>query len=202
MNNSAQLPMKRIKKISMWVRLCCLFLTVFCLIIMLTIILPLWSGYGEGKIVGDRSISYAIGGSFPGETGIPFSDFPFSTKLFLSLFTFIFFGLPVKALYHLSKLFRFYAHGKIFMKEDNGQLKQFGIICLILTCSAPLWELLGHLAVSSLKGGVSITTIAIKDFYEILPIVTILGVFSLTVLCISWVMERGMEMRENQELTI
>lgn len=201
MNRTIQLPMKRIKKISRWVRLCCLFLTVFCLLIMLAIIIPLWSGFGEGKIVGDGVISYKIGWIFRGN-GIPFSDFSFSAKLFLSLYTFILLGLPVKALYHLSKLFRFYANGKIFTAKDNGQLKQFGIICLILTCSAPLWVLLRHLYVSSLKGEISIAAVAIKDFYEILPIVTILGVFSATVLCISWVMERGMEMRENQELTI
>ena len=202
MNNSIQLPMKRIKKISRWVRLCCVLLIALCLLIMLIFLFPPWAGFGEGKIVGDSAIRYAIRGSFPEGNGIPFSDFPLSTKLILSIFTFIFLGLPMKALYHLSKLFRFYAHGKIFMKEDNGQLKQFGIICLILTCSAPLWVMPGHLAVSSLKGGISLTTLAIKDFYEILPVMTILGVFSVTVLCISWVMERGMEMREDQELTI
>ena len=56
-------------------------------------------------------------------------------------------GLALKGFYHLQKLFFYYAKGKIFTTEANGQIKNFGVtICLWPFCKT-LCILLTNIAV-------------------------------------------------------
>ena len=204
MENS--IPNKRIRRLSKLGRACCSILICFCILLQFWSLLFLLIEPQEKMsiIIGDASLSYHTGPDIPsGDNVIPL-NFSFSARFLLFLLFLIGFGILIKVLYHIRKLFKLYMQGKIFTYEDIGQLKRVGVTGCIMILLSPVLMLLHHLVWSEIyKGHPEIINVLLnQDFFGFIMGVIRLGALSATVLCISWAMERGMEMRENQELTI
>lgn len=181
--------MNRIQKVSKLFRIFCIFVLMIYAVGSVLGIYAIWSGssivhtnvYVKGMGL-QHAKDLAIGGKF------------FMTLMILIIFAYIF-----KGFYHLKNLFSSYSKGKIFSSETNGQIKKFGVtVCL--------WPVLQLLCIL-------ISNIAVYLTYEIpvrmintppdksVSIITPL-IIGAAIIYISWVMEMGREMREDQELTI
>jgi hypothetical protein len=108
-------------------------------------------------------------------------------RLILGVVTAVTFGTLFKCFYHLHRLFGNYASGEIFTRESVGQLRQFGIACL-------LWGVMNFLWVLSLATSThpSQTFVYHADSFAI-------GVI---IIVIAWFMEIAVDLQEENELTI
>jgi len=200
------IPVKRIQRLSKLGRACCSILICFFILLQFWFLLFLLIEPQEKIriIIGDNSLSYYTGPDIPsGDSVIPL-NFSFSARFFLFLLILIGLGLLIKVLYHLRKLFIIYMQGKIFTYEDIGQLKRAGITGCIMILLNPALRFVSHMAFSEiLKGHPELINIIVNhNFFRAIMGIIWVCALSATFICIAWVMERGMEMRENQELTI
>lgn len=181
--------LKRIQKGSTLFRLYCILMLVVFIIFVLLSIYAMWSGspiFHPNVYVKGMGLQHA-------------KDLSPGGKLFMTLTILLASGLILKGFYHLEKLFSYYAKGKIFTSGANSQIKKFGItVCLWPPCTI-LCIFLSNIAVY-LTYGIPIRMIntppgtAVSLFTPL-----ILGA---AIIYISWVMEMGREIREDQELTI
>jgi hypothetical protein len=108
-------------------------------------------------------------------------------------------GIALKLYFHLIKLFRLYAQGDIFTADNVRQIRQIGITVLLIPA---LW-LLGVIApllvgVAAYEAGSTTTT-----FMMILPSTPFDEVIAGTIIIvISWIMDVGRELREEQDLVV
>ena len=93
-----------------------------------------------------------------------------------------------KCFYHLRRLFGNYSNGEIFTRDLVGQLRQFGIACLLWGVINFLW---GVLWVSLLPHGP-------KSFHGHFDSFG----FGAILIVISWFMDMAVDLREENELTI
>jgi hypothetical protein len=106
-------------------------------------------------------------------------------------------AIALKIWFHLIKLFALYAEGKIFSAENVQQIRQVGYTVLI---SPALWLLSLFIPLFVAADGMSITT------SPNLPL-NIGGVFQQIILgtiviIVSWIMDVGRELREEQDLVV
>jgi hypothetical protein len=108
-------------------------------------------------------------------------------RLILGAVTAVTCGVLLKCFYHLHRLFGNYSRGEIFTRESVGQLRQFGIACL-------LWGVMNFLWISSLA-------------FSMRPPQTFqahAGSFGIgvVIVVIAWFMDMAVDLREENELTI
>jgi hypothetical protein len=108
-------------------------------------------------------------------------------RIILGAVTALTFGVLFKCFYHLHRLFGDYSSGEIFTLESVGELRQFGIACLLWGVMNFLWGL--SLAISAHPA---------KPFQGHADSFTIGAV----IIVIAWFMEMAVEMREENELTV
>lgn len=109
-------------------------------------------------------------------------------------------GVALKLLYHLVKLFDLYANGYIFTADNVAQIRQIGISVFLFTAG---W--LYSLVMRAILGGADALP---ADAGEISSInVGSSGVFGFVltgviIIIVSWIMDVGRELREEQDLTV
>jgi hypothetical protein len=104
----------------------------------------------------------------------------------------------LKAFYHSCRLFSHYARGKIFTTEANGQIRQLGVTVCLWPVFFIIWNILSGIAADLTFGipfGLKFNIPDILNQSHLL-------IFGASIICISWIMEKGREIHEDQELTI
>lgn len=172
MRPESQAKLSKIKKVSSILRVICKGLIAAIALVGLACVVC--AAFGVGAIVYD--------------------DIPFRTagltlgyRLFLGAITALTFAALIKCFFHLHQLFGDYAHGEIFTRGSVGQLRQFGIACLLWGVMDILWGVSLALSVHpriSLQGH--------ADSLVIGP----------TLIVIAWFMDMAVDLREENELTI
>jgi hypothetical protein len=98
-------------------------------------------------------------------------------------------GALFKCLYHLRRLFGNYARGEIFTRESVGELRSFGMACL-------LWGVLNFVWALSLSLSLSMhLQRSFEAHFDSLAIGAVL-------IAIAWFMDLAVELKEENELTI
>lgn len=129
----------------------------------------------------------------------PFGNFNVVAKILYLFGTIPIYYLTLKNLYHLQRLFCYYTEGKIFTSEASGEIRRIGIIFCWFALFAALSELLQRNAIIlTLSGHICGLQLYLETWGKIFGFLLIGGM----VVCISWIMETGREMREDQELAI
>jgi len=102
-------------------------------------------------------------------------------------------GVLIKFLFHLQKLFSLYAEGKIFTAHNVTQIRQIGVTLLLLPA---LWCL-------GLLEMLFVDSIVVSDA-RILVGSTPVGelIWGAVVIVVSWIMDVGRELREEQDLVV
>jgi hypothetical protein len=180
--------MEQIQKFSKWVRIVFMFLIVYSFIRAIISVYAIWSGSPIS-----RTFIYVEG--FGLQEAKNFSN---DGKIFLSIGAFLYFALLLKGFYHSCKLFYHYAEGKIFTTEANGQIRQLGITVCLWPVFIALWKYLSDIAANLTFGvplGLKINIFGILNSTHLL-------IFGASIICISWIMEKGREIHEDQELTV
>jgi len=112
------------------------------------------------------------------------------------------FSLSLKLLHHLARLFGLYADGEIFTVASVQQIRKVGI-SILLFAALFLFNILGNVALI-VAGQQDIAIVHLGEASS--PIIngnsisTILG--GVIIIMISWIMDVGREMREEQDLTV
>jgi len=126
--------------------------------------------------------------------GINFDGMIFQTgglslghRLVLGVITTVAWVVLFKCLFHLHRLFGNYSHGEILTRYSVGQLRQFGIGCV-------LWGVMGFLWVLSL----ALSTHPAKTFAGNGDALVIGAV----IIVIAWFMDVAVDLREENDLTI
>ena len=137
MDNIIQTPLQRIQRVSRWVRLVYMFLIAVHLFIVIAYLFVFFTENGGFLVKDDwlnyRFILFSDGSEFSETNGtfVPFENISAMAKLLYLLGVAPFFVLTLKGLYHLQKLFYYYAGGNIFTSEANAQIRRFGwTICI------------------------------------------------------------------------
>ena len=167
-----QAKLQTIKNVSLILRVIC---KVFLALITFT---------GLGAVV---SVIFGVGGINDNNVIFGTAGLPIGHRLFLGAVTALAFGILFKCVYHLHQLFGNYSRGEIFTRESVGQLRQFGIACL-------LWGAVGFLWILSLALSVH-------------PAKTFQGhadsfIIGAVIIVIAWFMDMAVDLREENELTI
>jgi hypothetical protein len=172
MQTETHAKLQKIKKVSIIFRVICKGL--LALVTLLGLCCVVCVAFGVGGIDYDNVIFQT-------------AELPLSHRLILGAVTALAFGVLFKCFYHLHRLFGNYSRGEIFTRESVGQLRQFGIACL-------LWGVMNFLWVSSL----ALSAHPAKTFQghaDSLAIGTI-------IIVIAWFMGMAVDLREENELTI
>lgn len=103
-------------------------------------------------------------------------------------------GLLIKGLYHLSRLFGNYAAGQIFTRGSAEQIRRLGITVLVYW----VFQILLLVALTVLMATQQFVWPADRPIP--IPFVALLA--GGIIILISWVMEVGTELREENELTV
>ncbi len=172
MRTEVQAKLKKIREYS-------IILRVICIGLMTLIALM-----GVSCVV---SVAFGIG-------GINYSDNIFQTagltlghRLILSAVTALTFAALFKCFYHLRRLFGDYSRGEVFTQKSVGQLRQFGIACLLWGVMKFLWGISLALSVHPAK--------SFHGHGDSL-------VIGIIIVVIAWFMDMAVDLREENELTI
>jgi hypothetical protein len=172
MRPEIQAKLQKIKKVSTILRAIC------------KVLLALITFTGLGAVV---SVIFGVGGINYNNVIFGTAGLPIGHRLFLGAVTALAFGVLFKCVYHLHRLFGNYLRGEIFTRESVGQLRQFGIACL-------LWGVVGFLWIALL----AISSHPPKTFQGH---VDSLGI-GVVIIVIAWFMDMAVDLREENELTI
>ncbi|MHB8388755.1 MAG: DUF2975 domain-containing protein [Acidobacteriaceae bacterium] len=172
MRPEVQAKLQKIKKVSTLLRAIC------------KVLLALITFTGLGAVV---SVIFGVGGINYNNVIFETAGLPIGHRLFLGVVTALAFGVLFKCVYHLHRLFGNYSRGEIFTRESVGQLRQFGIACL-------LWGVVGFLWISSL----AISSHPSKTFQGHADS---LGI-GVVIIVIAWFMDMAVDLREENDLTI
>jgi len=173
MGEDTREKLRRIKRVSIFARSICRGLLVITAIVGLCCVVCVIFGVGE--------IGY--GGARFSTAGLNLG-----LRLALGLMTAAAMGALVKCFYHLHRLFGKYSRGEVFTRECVGQLRRFGVACLLWGVTSFAWILSLAFSVHSEK------TFAYGRADAIA-----LGVIILT---IAWFMDMAVDLKEENELTI
>jgi len=172
MQTDTRAKLQKIKKVSINLRVICKVL--LALVTLLGLCCVVCVAFGVGGINYDNVIFQTVG-------------LPLGRRLILGAVTALAFGVLFKCIYHLHLLFGNYSRGEIFTRDSVGQLRQFGIACL-------LWGVVNFLWISSL----ALSARPAKTFHghaDSLVIGTV-------IIVIAWFMDMAVDLREENELTI
>lgn len=132
-------------------------------------------------------VAFGVGGINYDDTIFQTAGLALGHRLVLGAVTALTFGVLFKCFFHLHRLFGDYSRGEIFTRDSVGQLRQFGVACLLWGVMNFLWGL--SLALSmhpskSFRGH--------ADSF----------VIGIVIIVIAWFMDMAVELREENELTI
>ncbi|WP_263416939.1 DUF2975 domain-containing protein [Terriglobus albidus] len=132
---------------------------------------------GKGNIVRAFDIS------------IPLGTLGAYQRILMALVAVLAIAVPIKGLYHLERLFRNYAEGKIFTVASASEIRQLGVTALLWAAANLVW----------IAAAFTLTERHLPhSFYFRMDSIAI----GATVIVISWLMEMAAAMREENELTI
>ena len=181
MNTETQVKLGKIRKMSKIVRAFCKIggglLGIITLLLMILI------------IIGEKNSTVQFGNS----PKISASQLTAGTKCLAIIFAAVVSAVVFKGIYHLHELFGNYAEGNIFTTESVAQIRQLGITLFLL---AGVHYLLDPI-MSILAGGWSANKAGLLLG---LPVAELL--LGLVIILISWVMDLGRELREENESVI
>jgi uncharacterized membrane protein YciS (DUF1049 family) len=166
--------LQKIKKVSEILRTICTCLLVFVALITVVSVISLSVGVG--------AVTYS---NLIPET----SELMVGTRLLIAGACGLVLGALLKCFYHLRRLFGNYARGEIFTRESVGELRNFGMACL-------LWGVLNFVWAISLS--LTLSPHPEKSFeahFDSLAIGAVL-------VAIAWFMNLAVELKEENELTI
>ncbi|MEN8173379.1 MAG: DUF2975 domain-containing protein [Chloroflexota bacterium] len=180
MNAELKARMQKIQKVSGGVSEICKVLMAFALAAFLVLVVVIFSGIDRGTI--------GIGG-----IEIHANQLSVGGKLVIALYLGFFGFVLFKGLSHLSQLFDNYSRGEIFTKDSVAQLMRLGFVALLAAgvkiFAFPVAVMLIH---NHNPGNASV---------ELMIPFTELIIGGLVIL-ISWIMDTGRLLREENELTI
>jgi len=112
-------------------------------------------------------------------------------------------GIALKLLGHLGKLFSLYAKGEIFTAENVRQIREIGI-SVFLFMAIWAYGLLTKIILGVPGAGSTVETqgIAVRGFGFGLPEPLTVVLAGIIIVVISWIMDVGRELREDQDLTV
>lgn len=123
------------------------------------------------------------------DISIPLGALGVYQRVLMALITLFGIAVPIKGLYHLERLFRNYAEGKIFTVASAGEIRQLGVTALLWAAANFVW----------VAAAFALTERHLPhSFYFRMDSIAI----GVTVIVISWLMEMAAAMREENELTI
>lgn len=183
------IPKERVKSISELVRFSC---NILIALSSIALVLAFCNMFFDIPI---RTNVYVTGRGF---TSVYFLSF--SGKIIMAIEILLVYGILVKSLYHLQKLFNYYAEGMIFTKEVNSHIRKFGVIVLLLPFLMYGIGWLNSLAVYY-SFGVGNPDLSIPLSGSIISYVRII-IVGVAVICISLVMDAGISIRKDQNLII
>lgn len=172
MRAEIQTKLQKIRKVSIILRAICKGLLALITLLGLTCVVCVT--FGVGGINYDGRIFQTAGLTLP-------------HRLVLGAVTALAFGALFKCFYHLHRLFGDYSSGEVFTQESVGQLRQFGIACLLWGVMNFFWGLSLALSVHPSK--------SFQGHADALVIGTI-------IIVIAWFMDMAVDLREENELTI
>jgi len=179
MKAETQMQLERIRKVSRVVKAVCRILIGLTLIAFLVLVVAIIIASGGGSF-------YMVG------TKIPKSQLTTGIRVVLITFFGLFGAVEIKGLYHLYKLFGNYAEGKIFTSESVAEIKQFGVTFL-------LWAGI-HILALPFAFVLSLVLEEGGEFSFTFPFNAL--IMGGLIILISWVMDTGRGLREENELTI
>jgi xanthine/uracil permease len=120
---------------------------------------------------------------------LPVSDLTIGARMFVGALTAVTLTIMFKCVYHLHRLLGDYSRGEIFTRDSAGQIRQWGICCVLWGGMGIVWAFVPRMVLAHsantihAEGGAMIVT-------------------GLIIVAISWFMEMAAEMREESELTV
>jgi hypothetical protein len=206
MDNTKSTPLQRIQKVSWRVRFVYIFLIAVVLITVVMGLMVFFAENGGFLVKNDwldyRFIFFSDGSEFSETNGtfVHFKDLSAMARILYLLGVAPFFFCTLKGLFHLQKLFYYYAQGKIFSPKANGQIRKCGwTICIYGVLHDVGLQLVKNSIFLALNRGFWGVRNQGPEFPLNFIFILIVGAI---IICVSWAMETGREMLEDQELTI
>jgi hypothetical protein len=195
------LPLQRVQKVSKYMRITCSLIGGIFIILCIVQIIMAWSGTGHLS-VGPPTIQWkynmSTDGIAPLANGVLTADLSTIGKLIFTLGFTLTVGLILKGVYHLYILFTNYAQGEIFSGQATKEIKQLGItICL--WAALPAIDGLTKLFMFFSEGSNGVLGVTINANPFLIFILLFVGA---SVILVSWVMDTGREISEEQEFTV
>jgi len=172
MQTKIQAKLQKIKKVSSIFRVIC-----YGLLALITLV-------GIGSVV---CVAFGVGSINYDNMIFQTAELTLGLRLILGAVTAVTFGTLFKCVYHLRRLFGNYSRGEIFTRESVGQLRSFGIACLLWGVMSFLWLLSLALTAHPMK--------SFETHFDSFAIGVIIVV-------IAWFMDMAVDLREENELTI
>jgi hypothetical protein len=172
MRPETQTKFQRIKKVSIIFRAICKGLLALFTLLGLSAVIVMTFGVG--------GINY---------DGVMFrtAELTLGHRLILGAMTAVTCGVLLKCVYHLHRLFGNYSRGEIFTHDSVGQLRKFGIACLLWGVTSFLWLL-----------SLAVSTHPAQPFPAHADSLAIGAI----IIVIAWFMDMAVDFREENELTI
>jgi hypothetical protein len=172
MRSGTQKKLQKIRKVSTILRAICTGLLVLIALV------------GAGSVVclvlGVGGVNYD--GMVVGTAGLPPGH-----RLMLGMVGVLAFGALLLCFYSLRGLFGNYSRGEIFTRESVGQLRRFGVACLLWGVLNFAWGLSLAMAASPMR--------SFRGHFDSLGIGAV-------IIVIAWFMDMAVDLREENELTI
>lgn len=196
-----QTPIQRIRKFSRWVKIAYIVIIAAYAIFTIKPLIMIWSETGYGVVLNGGFNHKLSSSKEANSNNIPLSNFSNGSKIFYSLGLLLPFLLNCKIFYHIYMLFHCYSKGSIFSVEANREIRLAGTAI----CWLALVKCLGTQFIINAYAPVLGLPLMHYSVYDIK--ILILGTVSLlvvggVVLSFAWVMEAGIDIYEDHELSI
>jgi hypothetical protein len=164
--------LRKIRKVSVILRIMCKVLLVLIAVV------------GVGAVV---SVLFGVGGISYEDTLFRTAGLPLGSRLMVGAVTSLAFAALLKCVYHLSRLFGDYAKGEIFTRSAVGELRKFGVACLLWGVMKFIWGI-----------SLSLTAEPQRTFHGQADSFVIGAIL----IVIAWFMDMAVDLREENELAI
>ena len=110
-------------------------------------------------------------------------------------------AIALKLLGHLGKLFGLYARGEIFTAENVRQIREIGV-SVFLFMAIWAYGLMATYIIGVPGSAIETQTLAVRGWGIGLPEPLTVVLAGIIIVVISWIMDVGRELREDQDLTV
>ena len=198
---NAQTPLQKVQSFSRWVKIAYIVIATAYSIFMIKPLTMIWTETGYGVVL-NGGASYKLSSSKGiNSKNIPLSKFSNGPKILYSLGLLLPFLLMCKIFYHVYMLFHCYSKGSIFSVEANREIRLAGAAI----CWFALINCLGAQFIRNayfIGLGLPLMHYSAQDIRDLILGTVMLLVVGGAVLSFAWVMEAGMEIFEDHELSI